>query len=158
MRKPISLSVLAAFAAFAIFAAVSSGNGEPSAVIRSHIDPSKAATLDTHRLTRGEAPTVGLKPSGDGSTLGIRYYFAQVSLDDRGGFTGGGAIQCPKKWHPISGFFGSDQPFVHAFFNGPVSTRKWVVLVAADALDFPNPPPPSTALVGAMCGKGLPIL
>lgn len=152
MRKLIP--VLGAVVALGIFAAVSSGDSEPSSVIRSHIDPSKAATLNTDRLTPEAATTVGLKPGA--SSPGIRYFFAEVTLDNSGGFIGGGAIKCPKKWHPISGFFGSDQPFVHAFVDGPISSRKWVVLVTAQPLT--GPPPTSTAVVGAICAKGLPIL
>jgi hypothetical protein len=155
MRKLIP--VLGAVVALAFFAAVSSGDSEPSTVTRSHIDPSKAATLDTHRLTPAEAKTAGLKRSGGGSELGIRYYIADVTLDNASGFTGGGQVKCPKKWNAISGFFGSDQPFVHAFFDGPVSPRQWVVLVAA-ALPSGGPPPVTEALVGAVCAKGLPIL
>jgi hypothetical protein len=157
MRKLIP--VLGAIVALAIFAAVGSGNSESSNVIRSHIDPSEAKTIDVHRLTPAQGRTAGVQASGGGSkSSGIRYLGAEVTLDDSGGFVAGGAIKCPKKWHPISGFHASEHPFVSAFFNAPTSDREWVVLVYAQSETGPPIISNPQVLVGVVCEKGLPVL
>ena len=135
MRKILVLAVLGGTA---VFAAVSLANSGSGGAIRVQV-PGEVKTLDAHRVS----------PSGKDSKLGLVYVFADVTIAPRE--TGGGAVKCPKKWHPVSGLFTSDSDVVLAS-DAPISERKWAVFVLNQSSNAE-----ATVTIGAVCVKGLPI-
>jgi hypothetical protein len=146
VRKFFVLAVLIGAAAFT---AVSFANAGSGSVIQAQV-PSEAKTLDAHRLTMAQGKALGVKASKKGSGFKLRYLFADVNVAPRE--TGGGAIKCPKKWHPVSGLFSSDTNEVVTVSDAPISKRKWAVFVLNQSSNTD-----ATVTIGAVCEKGLPI-
>ena len=132
----------------AVFTAVRLANAGSGSVIQAQV-PGQAKTLDAHRLATAQGKALGAKASAKGSGLKLRYLFADVNVPSRE--TNGGAIKCPKKWHPVSGLFTSDSDGVVAASDAPISKRKWAVFV----LNQTNRD--ATVTIGAVCEKGIPI-
>ena len=146
MRKFLILAVLIGAA---VFAAVSLANAGSGSVMQTQI-PGEAKTLDAHPMTTAQGKALGINASANRPRFGLRYLFAEVNLAP--GATDGGAIRCPKKWHPVSGLFATDSTRVVTASDSPVSTRKWAVFVRNEANIQ------ASVTVGAVCEKGLPIL
>jgi len=145
MRKFLILAVLIGAAVFAAVSLANVGSGStPSQV------PGEAKTLDTHGMTTAQGKALGVNASAKGSKFGLRYLFADVNLAP--GATDGGAIRCPKKWHPVSGLFATDSTRVVTASDSPISTRKWAIFVRNEANTQ------ASVTVGAVCEKGLPVL
>ena len=83
------------------------------------------------------------------SNPAMRYVFSDVKVS--AGDTGGRAIKCPKKWHPVSGLFTSDSSKVVSTSSAPVSERKWSVSVRNEGTEQ------ASVTIGAVCVTGIPI-
>lgn len=145
MRKFLVLAVLVGAA---VFTAVSLANAGSGSVIQAQV-PGEVKTLDAHRLTTAQGKALGVNASAKGSQFELRYLFADVKLAP--GETDGGAISCPKKWHPVSGLFTSDSNGVLSASDAPISQRKWAVFV------FNQANTQAKVTIGAVCEKGLPV-
>ena len=145
MRKFTILVVLigaAVFAAVGLASAGSGGTTQPQL-------PGEAKTLDAHRMTTAEGKDLGFKASAKRSRFGLVYLFAEINLTP--GKTKGGALRCPRRWHPVSGLFASDSNQVVTASDAPTSTRKWAVFVRNEGSTTVK------ATIGAVCEKGLPV-
>ncbi len=145
MRKFLILAVLVGAA---IFTAVSLANTGSGSTIQVQL-PGEAKTLDAHQLTTARGKAVGANASAVRSKFGLVYLFDDVNLAP--GETDGGALRCPKKWHPVSGLFSSDSNQVVTATDAPISQRKWAVFVRNEANTG------EMATIGAVCEKGLPF-
>jgi len=145
MRKiliPIVLVGVAVFTAVSVAKPGSDGGFQAQV-------PGEAKTLDAHPATTAQGKALGVDASAKGSQFGLRYLFADLTLAP--GETSGGAIKCPKKWHPISGLFFTASDGVTTASDAPVSTRKWGIFV------FNQATTEAMVTVGAVCEKGLPL-
>ena len=143
MGKFLTLAVVVGAA---VFAAVSLANTGSGGTTQPPL-PFEPKTLDAHPMTTAQGKPLGFKASGKHRRFGIRYLFAEDRVPAR--MLGGGAIKCPKKWHPISGLFSTDSNRVVSAGDAPLSKRKWVVIVRNEASA------PTDVGVGAVCEKGL---
>ena len=139
MRKVSILVVLVGVAAFTAVSLANSGSG---GVIQAEV-PGEAKTLDAHRLTTAQA--IGVNASAKPSQFNVRYFLADVTVAP--GETDGGAIKCPKTWHPVSGLFSSESDGVLAASDAPLFRNKWAVFV----LNQGNTQ--ATVTIGAVCAK-----
>jgi hypothetical protein len=129
--------ILTVLGAGTVFAAVSLANTGSRGAIRAQV-PGEAKTLAAHRVS----------PSGK-AKLGLVYMFSDIEV--AAGETNGGAIKCPKNWHPVSGLFSSESDGVLAASDAPTSERKWAVFVLNQGTSK------VAVTIGAVCEKGLPI-
>jgi hypothetical protein len=141
--------ILAVLVGAAVFTAVSLANSDSKSAIQPQL-PGKAKTLNAHRMTTTQGKALGVKASANGSKLGLKYLFSD--FDVAPGQTRGGAIKCPKKWHPVSGLFATDSRQVVTASDAPISQRKWGIFVRNEANTG------AKVTVGAVCVKGLPVL
>jgi hypothetical protein len=144
MRKLLILAVLVGAAVFAAVSLANTGSGSTSQTQL----PGEAKTLNTHPMTASQGKALGVKASAKRSKFGLRYLFADINV--AAGQTKGGAIRCPKKWHPVSGLFFTDSNRVVTASDAPVSLRKWAIFVRNEGTQ-------TMVTVGAVCEKGLPV-
>jgi hypothetical protein len=141
--------ILAVLVGAAVFTAVSLANTGSGSEIQAQV-PGEAKTLDAHPMTTAQGKALGVNASAKRSKFGLRYLFADLNLTP--GETDGGAIRCPKKWHPVSGLFATDSKRVVTASDAPISKRKWAIFVRNEGITQ------VTVTVGAVCEKGLPVL
>ena len=145
MRKFLILTVVVGAA---VFTAVSLANDGSGSVIQAQV-PGDVKTLDAHRMTTTQGKALGVNAaSAKRSRFGLRYLFVEFNLAP--GETKGRAIRCPRRWHPVSGLFFADSKRVVTLSDAPTSPRTWAVFVR-------NEGGQTSATVGAVCEKGLPI-
>jgi hypothetical protein len=139
--------ILAVVVGAAVITAVSLANTGSGSTIQAQL-PGEAKTLDAHRMTTAQSKALGVKASARRSKFGLVYLFAEINVAP--GETNGGAIRCPgKKWHPVSGLFGTDSNEVVTATDAPITMRRWAVFVRNEGnIQVP-------VVVGAVCEKGL---
>ena len=144
MRKFLILAVLVGAAVFAAVSLANTGSGSTSQTQL----PGEPKTLDAHPMTMAQSKALGVKAAAKRHRFALRYLFADINVG--AGQTKGGAIRCPKKWHPVSGLFFSDSNRVVTASDAPISTRAWAVFVRNEGTQ-------TRVTVGAVCEKGLPV-
>jgi hypothetical protein len=142
------LAVVAALAGVAALAAVSLASAGSGTAVRPQL-PGEAKTLDAHQVTGAQGKALGATVAAKSSKFALRYLFADLNVSS--GETDGGAIKCPKNWHPVSGLWIPGSEGVVNAASAPVSERKWAVFVLNEG------PQRVKVTVGAVCEKGLPL-